>query len=146
MSVIKGCIRVLIQQINRDQSNIERFKAGRTGIQISDMKETGDTTDAAEVIIALYGPNRDKLNTYRGYDIKSLGSNFRVVTVLKNRYGEADVEVGCAFYGKISYFAELPKPDEIYDYDKYNTPNWILNKDNVKEDKVTNVQKPKFTL
>lgn len=39
--------------------------------------------------------------------------------MLKNRYGEADVEVGCAFYGRCGLWKELPKSDEIYDYDIY---------------------------
>ena len=137
---------LVIMQANRSSTAMDRRKEGLNNLRIDDCKDTGAPAQDSEVIISIFNPHREKLSSYRGYDIKSLGSNFRVVTVLKNRYGEADVEVGCAFYGKISYFAELPKPDEIYDYDKYNTPNWILNKDNVKEDKVTNVQKPKFTL
>lgn len=123
----------IIQQINRDQSNIERFKAGRTGIQLSDLKETGDTTDAAEVVIALYGPNRDKLNTYRGYDVKKLGDHIRIIQVLKSRFGESDVEIAVNYHGGINEWVELPLPNEIYDYDKYTTPDYILKKDIVEE-------------
>ena len=122
----------LIQQINREQSNIERFKAGRTGIQLSDLKETADTTDAAEVVMALYGPNRDKLNTYRGYDIKKLGDHIRMIQILKTRFGSADIEIGVNYHGDINEWRELPLPNDIYDYNKYLTPDYIL--DN-KEDK-----------
>lgn len=127
----------LIQQINREQSNIERFKAGRTGIQLSDLKETGDTTDAAEVVIALYGPNRDKLNTYRGYDVKKLGDHIRIIQILKTRFGSADIEIAVNYHGDINEWKELPLPNEIYDYDKYLTPDYIINKDsdNKKEKK-----------
>lgn len=125
----------LIQQINREQSNIERFKAGRTGIQLSDLKETGDTTDAAEVVIALYGPNRDKLNTYRGYDIKKLGDHIRMVQILKTRFGSADIEIGVNYHGDINEWKELPLPNEIYDYDKYTTPDYILDVDKKEETK-----------
>ena len=124
-----GLSPTIIQQINREQSNIERFKAGRTGIQLSDLKETSDTTDAAEVVIALYGPNRDKLNTYRGYDIKKLGDHIRMIQVLKSRFGESDVEIAVNFHGGINEWVELPLPTDIYDYDKYVTPDYILNKD-----------------
>ena len=127
----------LIQQINREQSNIERFKAGRTGIQLSDLKETGDTTDAAEVVAALYGPNRDKLNTYRGYDIKRLGDYIRIIQILKTRFGSADVEIAVNFHGDINEWKELPLPNEIYDYDKYLTPDYMLN-DN-KDEKIEKV-------
>ena len=123
----------LIQQINREQSNIERFKAGRTGIQLSDLKETGDTTDAAEVVIALYGPNRDKLNSYRGYDVKKLGDHIRMIQILKTRFGEADKEIAVNFHGGINVWAELPLPNDIYDYDKYLTPDYLLNKEDEDE-------------
>ena len=46
--------------------------------------------------------------------------------VLKNRYGDCEVEVGQNFFGLISLFHELPKPDEIYDYERYTNPNYIL--------------------
>ena len=122
-----GISPTLIQQINREQSNIERFKAGRTGIQLSDLKETGDTTDAAEVVIALYGPNRDKLNTYRGYDVKTLGDHIRMVQILKTRFGTADIEVAVNYHGDVNEWCELPLPNDIYDYEKYLTPDYIIN-------------------
>lgn len=110
-------------------------------------KDTGAPGQDSEIIIALFNPHREKLASYRGYDIKQLSSNFRSITVLKNRYGEADVEVGCAFYGKIGLFSELPKPDEIYDYEKYSNPKWILNKeDNIEKEEDTIQSKSKFIL
>jgi replicative DNA helicase len=124
-----GLSPTIIQQINREQSNIERFKAGRTGIQLSDLKESGDTSDAAEVVAALYGPNRDKLNTYRGYDVKKLGDHIRMIQILKTRFGEADIEIAVNFHGGINMWKELPLPNDIYDYDKYLNPDYILEKD-----------------
>ena len=129
-----GLSPTIIQQINREQSNIERFKAGRTGIQLSDLKETGDISDAAEVIIALYGPNRDKLNTYRGYDIKKLGDFIRIIQFLKTRFGSCDVEIAVNYQGKINVWAELPLPNDIYDYDKYITPDYLLNNEKTTDD------------
>ena len=130
-----GLSPTIIQQINREQSNIERFKAGRTGIQLSDLKETSDTTDAAEVVIALYGPNRDKLNTYRGYDIKKLGDHIRMIQVLKSRFGESDVEIAVNFHGGVNEWAELPLPTDIYDYSKYTTPDY-LTKNNTEDEEI----------
>ena len=131
-----GISPTLIQQINREQSNIERFKAGRTGIQLSDLKETGDTTDAAEVVIALYGPNRDKLKTYRGYDVKKLGDRIRILQILKTRFGGSDVEIALNYLGEVNEWKELPLPNDIYDYDKYLTPYYIVNnkEDEIKEE------------
>lgn len=47
--------------------------------------------------------------------------------MLKSRYGESDVEIAVNFFGKSGIFHELPLPNEIYDYDKYLTPDYILN-------------------
>ena len=133
-----GLSPTIIQQINREQSNIERFKAGRTGIQLSDLKETGDTTDAAEVVIALYGPNRDKLNTYRGYDVKKLGDRIRVLQILKTRFGGSDVEIALNYLGEVNEWKELPLPNDIYDYNKYLTPDYIIKQEDEKEIKEDN--------
>ena len=141
-----GISPTLIQQINREQSNIERFKAGRTGIQLSDLKETGDTTDAAENVIALYGPNRDKLNTYRGYDVKKLGDHIRMIQILKTRFGSADVEIAVNYHGDINEWKELPLPNEIYDYEKYLSPYYMLEDEDEKEIKEDNSSKKEFKL
>lgn len=84
--------------------------------------------------------------SYKGYNIKELEGNFRVLSVLKNRYGEADVEVGCGFYGKTGLFKELPLPDEIYDYEKYKSPSWTLEDTKVENSDVKVEQKSKFVL
>lgn len=38
---------------------------------------------------------------------------------MKNRYGDADLNIGMAFYGENGMFKELPKPSEITDYEIY---------------------------
>lgn len=128
---------LVIMQANRNSTSMDRRREGLNNLRIDDTKDTGAPAQDSEIIISIFNPFREKLNTYRGYDIKRLESRFRSITVLKNRYGEADIEVGCAFYGAVSVFAELPKPDEIYDYGKYETSQWILedNKDDIKEKK-----------
>ena len=78
-----GLSPTLIQQINRNQGSIERFKAGKTEITLDDFKETSDSTDAAEIVLALCNPNRDRLNTADGYDIKKLRDHYRGCLVLK---------------------------------------------------------------
>ena len=83
-------------------------------------------------MLALYNPNRDSLKTYKKYNIEILENNFRSLMVLKNRYGDCDVEIGMNFFGGINTFAELPKPDEIYDYETYTDPTYLL-QDNTNE-------------
>ena len=77
-------------------------------------------------MIAIYNPFRDALKTYKGYDISKLEGNFRSIMILKNRFGDCDVEIGTAFYGWINYFHELPKSEDIFDYARFKTPTWIL--------------------
>ena len=126
---------VVIQQANREQGNIERFKQGKSAFTINDAKDTGNTVQDCNVMIAIYNPYRDGLKTYKKYNIEILQSSFRSVMVLKNRYGDCDVEIGCNFFGGINLFHELPKPDEIYDYQRYTNANYLLEgTDEVKEE------------
>ena len=53
----------------------------------------------------------------------------RSIVCIKNRYGESNVEDSCVFYGKSNIWSELPKPDEISDYEKYTSANWLLGKE-----------------
>lgn len=140
---------LVIMQANRDSTSMDRRKAGFDNMQISDIKDTGSPAQDSEIIISIFNPFRERLNTYRGYDIKQLQNRFRSITVLKNRYGESDVEVGCAFYGKCGFWKELPKSDLIFDYDKFTTVDYLKenqkDKESEKQDEVTK-QKINFTL
>lgn len=126
---------VVVQQANREQGNIERFKQGKSAFTINDAKDSGNTVQDCNIMIALYNPHRDGLKTYKNYDIKQLEGNFRSIMCLKNRFGDCDVEVGCNFFGGINLFHELPKHDEIYDYARYTNPNYLLEGSNIELDK-----------
>lgn len=121
-----GISPVVIQQANREQGNIERFKQGKSAFTINDAKDSGNTVNDCNIMIALYNPFRDGLKTYKKYDITRLENNFRSIQILKNRFGDCEVEVGVNFFGGINMFHELPKPDEIYDYERYTNPNYLL--------------------
>jgi replicative DNA helicase len=133
---------VVVMQINRGASNVERRKLDMQELQLDDLKGSGNPAEDANVVLALFYPFREKMSKYRGYDIKKLGSNFRSVVILKNRFGSADISDGLGFYGSVGLFKELPKSAEIMDYEKYKYPDWILkNEEEVKED-----NKVKMTL
>lgn len=126
---MSGISPIMIMQANRDQSSSARRQLGFFLPQKSDVKETNGPVEDAEIILAVYNPMNDHRATHNGYDLKQLSPYFRSIVVLKGRYGESNVEDSCLFYGHINKWSELPRPDEIYDYSKYQMPDWTINKD-----------------
>ena len=49
---------------------------------------------------------------------------------MKHRYGEVDQEFATNFFGKCNIFHAMPLPRDIYDYDKYLTPDYIFEEEN----------------
>lgn len=117
---------IVVMQVNRGSSNVERRKLGHQELQLDDLKDSGNPSEDSNVVIALFYPYREKMSTYRGYDIKQLEDSFRSAVILKNRFGAADIAVGTSFYGACGLFKELPKADTINDYEKYHNPLWLL--------------------
>ncbi len=111
---------IFIQQLNRGQKSMDRKLNGYELVQLDDFKDTSGTTDGSEIVIALYYPYREKIPKVEGYPIQNiLKDRFRLVQVLKNRYGRSDVNKGVTFHGEIGMFKELPRPEEISDYSKF---------------------------
>ena len=111
---------ILVQQMNRNSKSMERKLNGYELYQLDDFKDTSGTTDGADVVFALYYPYREKVAMCERYPIKNiLKKRFRLLQVLKNRYGHADVNKGLGFYGEIGLFIELPNPTEITDFQQY---------------------------
>ncbi len=138
MANIHRIIPVLVQQVNRNNENWDRQKAGGTDIQLGDLKESGDTVDAAHNVIALNYPQRFNLHEYRGYNLDRLADRARFLSVLKNRDGNANIQLGAKFLGEIGAFTELPDAshmtEQVYaqlaSYQKYIDLNQTIN-DNI---------------
>jgi hypothetical protein len=137
---------IFIQQMNRNSKSMDRKLNNYELYQIDDFRDTSSTTDAAEVVIALYFPHREKIAKCEGYPIANiLKKRFRLCQLLKNRYGQADVNIGMGFYGEIGMFKDLPRPEEIGDYEPYlslqpeiiKTPDYL----NKQDDRELNVFK-----
>lgn len=113
---------IFIQQMNRNSKSMDRKLNSYELYQLDDFKDTSGTTDGSEVVIALYYPHREKIAKCEGYPIeKVLKKRFRLTQILKNRYGVADANIGTLFYGEIGMFKDMPKPNEIGDYEPYLT-------------------------
>lgn len=120
---------VVLMQANRNSTSMDRRRENLSNLRVEDAKDSACPIQDGDVVITLFSPHRDQLATYHGYDIRQLGDNFRTIGILKNRYGESSLEIASSFYGRCGIFAEIPKPDEIYDYSKYQSIDWLINSD-----------------
>ncbi len=135
-----------VAQFNRSSGSDERLKQSMQDPTAMDFKDSGALFEDSQVVFALYSPHKYKQSTYKKYNIKILEQVFIAVFLLKSRFGTSDILVPMGFYGDCSHYQELPKPDEIYDYDTYLTPNWDV-QDNIKvEEDIQVNQKSKFIL
>ena len=98
-------------------------------------KESSQTQDDADVILALFDPMRYKVADPSGYDLNKLKDEFgakyfRSVRLIKNSYGEDDIRIGLGFLGQVGMFKELPKRKDITDADYQSVVNktFFLNK------------------
>ena len=110
---------VMVQQLNRNLSSADRFKLDKVEPQLSDFKESGNTQEDANIVLALFSPIRYEIPKFREYNIQRVKDRFRSVSLLKNRDGEANKIVGMEFIGEIGSFSELPKGTDMTDAD-YN--------------------------
>lgn len=110
---IYGYSPLVLMQINRTSSSMDRRKGGFSEIELSDLKDTGTAAEAAEIVLALYNPWREKLPLHQGYPVKTLKDHYRAIQILKSRLGEADKQVSVNFWGSVGIFEELPPAEEI---------------------------------
>ena len=135
---------IMISQFNRNSNGQERMKQGLQDPSIEDYKDSGSLVEDSMVVIGLFSPHKYKLSTYKKYNIKTLEQCFIGVFILKSRFGASDMMIPTGFYGDCSHYADLPKPENIYDYEKYTNPNWLL-EDEVQQlnAELNNVDEPK---
>lgn len=109
------------------------------------------------VVLSVFSPHKYKLSTYKKYNIKVLEQSFIGLFLLKSRFGTSDIMIPMNFLGDISHYIEMPKPEEIYDWERYTNPNYLLiKKEELKEeqlndkDEIDNIdnikQNSKFTF
>lgn len=109
----------IIQQLNRNFKSMDRRQGGYQLLQLDDLSDSSGPAQAAETVIGIFHPYREKMSRCENYDIRQLKDNFRLLQILKNRFGEADKSFGVAFYGINGLWQELPMPDKINDYSKF---------------------------
>ena len=111
---------VIVQQTNRNSKSMDRKLNGYELFSLDDLQDSSATGQAAEVVLMLYYPFREKIAKCEGYPIQSiLKERFRLTQIAKNRFGQSDKNIGNIFHGEIGLFGELPRPQDIIDYDEY---------------------------
>jgi replicative DNA helicase len=95
-----GMINVIVQQLNRNTTADGR-KGESISPMLSDFKETGSTQEDANMVIALFNPDRYNISVYRKMPIDK---TFRTATILKNRDGEAGAEAILKMHGPSGHF------------------------------------------
>lgn len=128
---IFGMSWVILQQINRGASAVgrrDRYK----GLEMDDFKDSGNVNEKSDIVIGIYYPFRMKDFEAGGYNVRELKQILKVIQVLKGRYGVADISIATAFYGCSGIFHELPRSQDIVDYNRYKTPAWTKEQNEIK--------------
>lgn len=115
-----------IAQFNRNSNNQERMKQGLQDPSMEDFKDSGSLVEDSMVVLSVFSPHKYKLSTYKKYNIKILEQSFIGLFLLKSRFGTSDIMIPMNFLGDISHYIEMPKPEDIYDWEKYTNPNYLL--------------------
>lgn len=109
----------IVQQFNRNFKSMDRRNSENYLPSLEDLSDSAGPAQAAESVIAIYHPFREKRSKCEGYDIRQLKDRARLPIILKNRFGMADKMFMTAFYGEIGLWKELPAPDKMGNYDLY---------------------------
>ena len=133
-NVCKIVSPIHVAQFNRGSGSDERLKQNMQDPTQNDFKDSGSLYDDSQIVFALFSPHKHKLASYKKYNIKALEQCFIGIFLLKSRFGTSDILVPMNFFGDCSHYVELPKPDEIYDYNKYTSANYLLDKSTPIED------------
>lgn len=128
-----GMSWAILQQINRGASSTARRDRYK-GLEMDDFKESGNVCEKSDIVLGIYYPFRMKDFDAGGYNVRELKQILKIIQILKGRFGEADIGVGCAFYGHSGCFYELPKSQDITDYSTYLNPRWTREKSEMKKE------------
>ena len=104
---------VCIQHQAQAQEGIENFKLNRIKPSSDGLADCKTTTRDANMVIGLYSPFKYGLTEYEKYDITKFRNHIRFMEIIEDRdYGANGNICPLYFDGAVSFFKELPKPDD----------------------------------
>lgn len=124
-----------ISQFNRASNSDERLKQSMQAPTQADFKDSGALYEDSQVVLAIFSPQKYRLSSHHGYNVSILEQILISIYLLKTRFGGSDVAVDFGFYGDCSHYLQLPKAENINDYDVYLTPDWYEEAELNKQDK-----------
>lgn len=122
---------VVISQINRSSEQMNRRDNENWMPMMGDIKDSGNTSADAQTVIGIASPHYLNVEQCNGYDITKYKDRFRLVKVLKNRDGKANLLANFLFIGEYGGYYQLPangkdlkgKPLELQKIDEYYARN-----------------------
>lgn len=125
-----GYSPVIVQQLNRSISDINRLKLGDIIPKLSDFADTSDTQNDSDVVIALLDPWRvlgnDADEDVMRYKLRQLRDEkgkkyYRSMHILKNTYNSDGISVPLAFHPVFGIFKKMPKIASEMTVEDYNS-------------------------
>lgn len=112
-----GFIPVNIQQQSSDKekkqfTNIGKSIEEKLEPSLDGLGDNKTTQRDANVVIGVFAPNRYGIMDHNGYDMQPFGDRYRSMSILKDRDGTANIQVGLYFNGAVDYFKELPRVED----------------------------------
>ena len=104
---------VVVSQINRGSEQMDRRDGDSWMPMLSDIKNTGNVAEDSNTIIGLASPFYLGVEKCLGYDISKFRDRYRLAKILKNRDGQAQLNISFLFIGEYGGYYQLPKADEL---------------------------------
>nr|DAG98464.1 MAG TPA: Helicase ATPase REPLICATION [Crassvirales sp.] len=121
-------IPVVIQQQSDETQNLDAFKANKIRPNVSGLADCKYTARDCNMMLGLINPYAFEIPKYLNYDIVKFEDHIRFLEVVLNRNGNSKGVKPLYFDGAVSFFAELPKHDDVkslnkvYEFIRNNNP------------------------
>lgn len=121
---IFGTIFFVLQQFNQGLHAIERKKySGEELVPAqNDFKDSGNPYQDCDAALGIFNPHAmgGASKKIFGYDLNLMHRNFRLINIIKNRKGRAQIVYGFYFNPKAGFFKILPRPQDMQERDYKN--------------------------
>jgi replicative DNA helicase len=104
---------LVISQVNRGSEQMDRRDNENWMPMLSDIKDSGNTSEDANTVIAIASPFYYGVSTCLGYDITRYKDRYRLIKILKNRNGKRNLLASFLFVGEVGAYYQLPPADEM---------------------------------